>query len=38
MIPDQKIKEVDEEYKAVTAGEDMDTRDDLVELKDDDDE
>jgi hypothetical protein len=36
LIPDQKIKEVDEEYKAVTAGEDMDTRDDLVELKDDD--
>jgi hypothetical protein len=37
VIPEQKIKEVDEEYKAVAAGEDMDTRDDLVELKDDDD-
>ena len=37
-IPEHKIQEVDEEYKAVTAGEDMDTRDDLVELKDNDDD
>jgi len=35
VIPDQKIKEVDEEYKAVTSGEDMDDED-FIELRDDD--
>ena len=36
-IPEYKIKEVDEEYKAVTARENMNDED-FVELRDDDDE
>jgi hypothetical protein len=36
-IPEQKIKEVDEEYKAVTTGVNMDEKD-FVELRDEDEE